>query len=526
MQQRLVRLQKKEPKAGCLLSKKFSTLWKKIRFNFFMQFWNDYVSIRRCFVYKNIVVMLFMTAMLAVTACSEEETRETSMEEKAEELSEDPANVKTYEYGEEVGLEFETPKQEAATVLDLEGEVAQANSLNEPYVWARIRKKEQIEEVNEQTMDYFIPLEDGVFNEEVNLHHGRGEYEVTLMLPSEEKDAADEYFDAASFDVENVDDEIKREVEYSKYGVENGLELDKAVTGWNAAEETVPISGTVGDDYEGERIYVEVEKDGENNQQVFPIEQGAFSGEVPLNYGAGVHMLEVQLESDEESDEDGTYYESATLYVDNESDNIFPEFTDYTEYTESGLSLEKPGRKVAIEQYNIEYPIKREQDTDAPVADSINHVIVDVENLDEEEKATYFIPVEDNEFEGMSHFRFGPGEYEVTVSIPDQEKGEGSTFYYTGVLSVNHTVKDIEDKRDILPSRGTESDDQEIVEKAEEVNEGLQDDREKAKAIYEYVAKHTDYDVEKYEEDVFDLDDSAIETLESGVGICQDYTFL
>src|SRR5699024_11929901 len=86
--------------------------------------------------------------------------------------------------------------------------------------------------------------------------------------------------------------------------------------------------------------------------------------------------------------------------------------------------------------------------------------------------------------------------------------------------------KDIENKRDILPSRGTESDDPEIVEKAEEVTEGLQDDREKAKAIYEYVAKHTDYDGEKYEEDVFDLDDSAIETLESGVGICQDYTFL
>src|SRR5699024_11911860 len=108
---------------------------------------------------------------------------------------------------------------------------------------------------------------------------------------------------------------------------------------------------------------------------------------------------------------------------------------------------------------------------------------------------------EDNEFEGMSHFRFGPGEYEVTVSIPDQEKAEGSTFYYTGVLSVNHTAKDIENKRDILPSRGTESDDPEIVEKAEEVTEGLQDDREQAKAIDEYDGTHTDDDGEKQQED-------------------------
>lgn len=477
-------------------------------------------------MYKNIVVMLFMTVLLAVTACGKEETRDTSNAEKTEELSEDPADVKTYEYGEELGLELETPKLAAATVLALEGEVSQADSLNESYVWASVRKKEEIEEINDQTMDYFIPIEDGTFSEEVNLHHGRGEYEVTLMLPSEEKDDADEYFDAAAFDVENVDEKIEREVEFSKYGVENELELDKDLTGWNGAEETVPISGTVGDNYDGERIYAEVEKDGENNQLVFPIEQEEFSGEVPLNYGEGVHMLKVQLESDDEEDEDGTYYESATLYVDNESDKIFPEFTEYAEYTDSGLSLEKPGRKVDIEQEDIDYPIKGEIDPAAPLADSISHVIVDVENLDEEEKATYFFPVEDNAFEGMSHFRFGPGEYEITVSIPDKEKAKGSTFYYTGILSVNHTVKDIEDKRDSLPSRGTESDDPEIVEKAEEVTEGLQGDRAKAKAIYEYVAKHTDYDVEKYEEDVFDLDDSAIETLESGVGICQDYTFL
>src|SRR5699024_6048811 len=141
---------------------------------------------------------------------------------------------------------------------------------------------------------------------------------------------------------------------------------------------------------------------------------------------------------------------------------------------------------------------KGEIDPAAPLADSISHVIVEVENLDEEEKATYFITVEDNEFEGMSHFRFGPGEYEVTVSIPDQEKAEGSTFYYIGVLSVYHTVNDIEENRDIITFSGTESDDPEIVEKAEEVTEGLQDVREKVIAIYEYVAIHTDYEVEKY----------------------------
>src|SRR5699024_2650455 len=49
---------------------------------------------------------------------------------------------------------------------------------------------------------------------------------------------------------------------------------------------------------------------------------------------------------------------------------------------------------------------------------------------------------------------------------------------------------------------------------------------QKAKAIYKYVAKNIDYDVEKYKADEFNLDDSAIDTLESKTGICQDYTFL
>lgn len=475
-------------------------------------------------MYKKLGMLCLLISLLAVASCSKNEKAEPS--ENTDNVSETPADVELFDYGDELGLELDTPPQEAAATVSLKGEVEQADALNENFVWAQVRKKETIDEIEDNSMDYFIPLEDGSFAEEVNLHHGAGEYDVSLMLPSEEKGEDEQYFDAAAFDVKNIDKAIEREVELSKYGAEKGLEIEDSITGWNTAEETFEVAGNVGDDYAGDKIYAEVEKDGEQNQLVFPVEEGQFSGEVPLNYGEGVHKLDLQLESDDEEDEDGTYYESATLYVDNESDKEFPEFTEYDDYTDSGLVLEEPGRTVDIEQESIEYPIKGEINPDAPLAEDISHVIIDVENVDEDEKATYFIPVEDNAFEGMSHFRFGPGEYEVTISIPDKEKAEGSKFYYTGVLSVNHTVKDIEDKRDTLPSRGAESDDPEIIEKAEDITEGLEDDREKAKAIYEYVAKNTDYDVEKYEEDAFNLDDSAIETLETGVGICQDYTFL
>ena len=51
-------------------------------------------------------------------------------------------------------------------------------------------------------------------------------------------------------------------------------------------------------------------------------------------------------------------------------------------------------------------------------------------------------------------------------------------------------------------------------------------DREKARAIYDYVAQNVTYDVQKYKNDEFRWDDSALKTLELKSGVCQDYAFL
>src|SRR5699024_9403723 len=148
--------------------------------------------------------------------------------------------------------------------------------------------------------------------------------------------------------------------------------------------------------------------------------------------------------------------------------------------------LDEPRREVETELSDIEYPVKGRIDADAPLADDVNYIIVSIEHLDEHDESTYYIPVEDYEFEETAHFRFGPGEYEVTFHIPEPEQEEGPRFYYQSVLSVNHTLKSIDDKRDILPSRGTESDDPEINEKAEDSTYGLDIEREKATEFYIY----------------------------------------
>lgn len=457
---------------------------------------------------------------------SDDENIEDDIEDEQKETTSAPVDVELLTYGEELGLTLEPPMNELATEMVLKGEVEKTDNLNEEMIWVEIWKDDQIEEITKQEFNYFIPIENGSFEKNLNLYHGEGEYYVTVRLPSEDETEEDQFYDAAEFMVENTDDDIKRDVEFSKYGIAKDLQLSEGISGWNTAEKMFELNGRVDEDYNGESIFAEIEKDGESHTVTMPIRDGHFTGDIPLNYGAGVHEITLQLEIDDDAEKEGMYYDSAFLYVDNESDEQMSEFTEYADYIDSGLILDEPSREVETELSDIEYPIKGRIDADAPLADDVNYIIVSIEHLEDYDESTYYIPVEDYEFEETAHFRFGPGEYEVTFHIPEPDQEEGPRFYYQSVLSVNHTLESIDDKRDILPSRGTESDDPEIIEKAEEITEGLDSEREKAKAIYEYVAKHVDYDVEKYEKDIFNPDDSAIATLESGLGICQDYTFL
>lgn len=58
------------------------------------------------------------------------------------------------------------------------------------------------------------------------------------------------------------------------------------------------------------------------------------------------------------------------------------------------------------------------------------------------------------------------------------------------------------------------------------MTKGVKGERKRAKEIYEFVAKNITYDVEKLENDLFKLSDSALKTLKTKSGVCQDYAFL
>ena len=142
----------------------------------------------------------------------------------------------------------------------------------------------------------------------------------------------------------------------------------------------------------------------------------------------------------------------------------------------------------------MKYRIAGSIDPQAPDASRTTHLIVQTKKDGEE--ATYFIPVNNYRFDGEFWLRFGPGEYEVTVNVPEitDERRDYFRFYSVAEFTVINTAQ--EDMRNLLPSRGIQSDAPEIKELAERLTAGKKSDRSKAKAIYDFVAKNITYDVQ------------------------------
>ncbi|MEG0470891.1 MAG: transglutaminase-like domain-containing protein [Solibacillus sp.] len=176
------------------------------------------------------------------------------------------------------------------------------------------------------------------------------------------------------------------------------------------------------------------------------------------------------------------------------------------------------------EETNLTYRIKGSIDKDAPFAKETDHLYITTKKDGDEALAV--IPVTDYHFDDEFYLRFGPGTYEVTVSVPKiKEKNSAQYFYYhVAKFTVENTAAN--DQRDILPSRGVQSDSPEIIKIANELIANKTSDREKAKAIYEYTAKTISYDTKKLKNSEFEWDDSALKVLHLKTGICQDYTFL
>ena len=422
-------------------------------------------------------------------------------------------------YSEEVGatlLEPSTTNFAVDEFVTIEGTVEQQDQLKEQYVWIKIRFAGDA--VSNDSMEYYAPIQDGTFKQDVRLFNGEGEYQVTVMLPSTKQ--KNYYYDLAKFTVFNVNPAMQRDLTYTPFAQDAGLSLQTPASGYVKESEVFTLAGKIpsikGPD---EQVMLELKKDGETWKHVLPVKNGEFTYDVPLFYGSGVHQLKVYVPDEERNN----YFQEGTiLYIDNESDLVTEPINYMTTYHERGVNLTYP--TAGGEETNLTYRVKGTIDKDAPFAKETTHLYITTKK--DGDKSLFVIPVDNYKFDEEFYLRFGPGTYEVIVSVPEIKEKNSAKFYYYDVAKFTVESTGTEDQRDLLPSRGVQSDAPEIIAIAEELITEDMLDREKAKAIYEFTAKSIAYDVEKQKNSEFQWDDSALKVLELGKGICQDYTYL
>jgi Transglutaminase-like superfamily len=473
---------------------------------------------------KKLTSILLSLIVLTITGCSED--RDASKKEKKDKYTAlaDEANkeekkekLELLPYAKEVEASLSSPTYKEftanSTVL-VKGKAEKYSGFKSDYVWIKVRSEK--DGPGGREFSYYAPIKEGEFEQKVQLFNGKGNYSVKVSVPS---DTAEDYFyDIAEFDVENINPEVKRDIALTKNALDHGLVLKNSINGYMEKDGSFELEGEV-EDTSVEQLMVELKKESESTKIMIPVEKGKFNKKIPLYYGEGVH--EVQIMTPKEGMTD-FYSEAAILYVKNLSSASYEPINYSSAYKEKGFNLKTP--EVGGEKTDLKYKIKGSIDPGGKDANKTDVVFVQTEkdNL----KAMYAIPVNNNGFEGEFFLRFGPGKYEVSVMAPDFTLTNGYVQHFVGVAGFTVENTNTKDQRFTLPSRGIQSDAPAIQALAKKITMNKETEKEKALAVYEYVAKNVSYDVDKLNNRTFEFDDSALKTLEEKKGVCQDFSYL
>ncbi|MBM4762885.1 transglutaminase-like domain-containing protein [Bacillus sp. B15-48] len=466
----------------------------------------------------------FLFIIVFLSACSESSLSDSKevvdeferlANDKNEELELEPLELTSY--SEEIGVRLYEPVYKKFAVngkVKVEGEIGKFTELKSEYVWIKIYSFAESPAGKEH--QYYVPINEGKFEQVIHFHNGAGEYKITIQLPS--KDRENYYYDTASFEVINVNPEIQRDVTYTPFGQAAELSIETN-SSYVKENELFSLKGRAANLTDDETLLITLKKDSETWKHVLPIKNNVFEYEIPLFYGKGLHKLEIMVPDDKRNN----YYQLATtIFIENESSRSMKPVEFSEMYLSRGVTLDFPiyGGDIAETTYQISGSI----DPNAEFAPETTHVYVTAKKGEDE--ALDVIPVENFSFDDHFYLRFGSGTYEITVSVPEIKEKNSDYFRYFSFAQFEVESTAAEDLRDLLPSRGVQSDAPEIIELASQITNGMTNDREKTKAIYEYVAKNVSYDVQKYKNDEFEWDDSALKTLELKSGVCQDYAYL
>lgn len=444
---------------------------------------------------------------------NEQTESEDQKSENMETTSENSQPLELSSYAKEIGATLSNPQGKELSVQSsfmLTGEIEKVSGLDGRFVWVELSGPQG------GGFTYYVPIKNGKFSRKIKLFEGQGDYDITVRLP--DKDQDNHFYEMASFEVTNKSTKKTRDIFIGRKALKNGLTITEPASGFTKTNGFLHLEGMIDDKYNGKNLMVKGKKGLESWKLLIPVNNGKFETEFPLHYGGGKHKVTVMVP---DPDRNNYYLEAAKLFAKNTSSEKTKPIKFYRAYSENNFQLDYP--KAGGLKAEGTFRIAGTYDPSVSDNKKIEQLIVTTKKGDLE--ASYLVPASDGKFEGEFWLRFGPGEYEVTVNIPTEPGAYKSYFQYTGIASFK-VKSNAEDKRELLPSRGIQANSQKIKDLAAKLTKGVKGERKRAKEIYEFVAKNITYDVEKLENDLFKLSDSALKTLKTKSGVCQDYAFL
>lgn len=421
--------------------------------------------------------------------------------------------IQLTQYGNKVGATLTAPDSQDSLVnseFTLEGTIDQIDLLSEPYVWAEIDYLDGAS----SSFSYYIPIQERKFSQQVKLFAGKGNYRITLRVPSPTDRG--KFYTLTSFQVHNLSAKKNRDIEYHLNALKKDLRIDQPASGYDQVNQVFHLSGTISK--QANQVLVQTKKGEKEWKRTISARNGRFSESIPLLFGRGTYEVNVMVPGKKK----GYFLTGASFYLHNSADKSFQPIRYSRLYHERGVKLITP--LTSGDHADLYYKIEGRIDPTAPYAKETSNLIV--QTVKGGDKATYFIPVKQYHFKDAIPLRFGPGKYEITLFVPDLKNKNRNFFRFYNVATFDVVSHVDRDYRDLLPSRGIQPNHPRIKKLARKITKGKKTDRQKAKAIFRFVATYMNYDLNKLRNDGFDWDDSALKSLRTRKGVCQDYVFL
>lgn len=186
---------------------------------------------------------------------------------------------------------------------------------------------------------------------------------------------------------------------------------------------------------------------------------------------------------------------------------IVPVFASSVSYIKNGVKLDKPDKR-QVEGY-------------IRISGSTNNSRIKLMVSGADNQVWYDVKLNEGKFNEEIWFD-KQGKYTIKIMVNEYDR----KYSYGPGITVENTE---ELDRYLIPAKHIESSNEEIINTAREITRTCSSDLEKARAIYDWVKDNIRYDYDKllrHENDQYDNKYGALNTINSGKGVCYDYAAL